>query len=361
MEQIVRDFETNPNYRINDHADLTKNELRERVVSRMEFLASKTDKESVSDFRLRCRILSLIDPGFLTRMGVHYGLFMGTVSGSGTPEQLAYWVEKGALSLKGVTGCFGMTEMGHGSNVAWLETTATFDKATDEFIINTPTLTATKWWIGGAAQTCTYCCVFARLLIDGKDHGIKSFIVQLRTKNTFELMPGVNIGDMGMKYGRNIIDNGWIQFNNVRIPRSHMLMKYTSVDSEGNVTQSPFHQLAYGALVEGRMTMIGESCDALKKGLTIAVRFSTARRQFSSGKGREENKILDYMTHQIRLFPLLAATYALSFTVQALKENFDNTAERLEKSKPDDPGIFLLIESLKEIHGTTAGLKAYST
>lgn len=37
-----------------------------------------------------------------------------------------------------------MTELGHGSNVPGLETTATFDEASDQFIIHTPTLTATK-------------------------------------------------------------------------------------------------------------------------------------------------------------------------------------------------------------------------
>ena len=37
-----------------------------------------------------------------------------------------------------------MTEIGHGSNVPGLETTATFDEASDQFIIHTPTLTATK-------------------------------------------------------------------------------------------------------------------------------------------------------------------------------------------------------------------------
>ena len=361
LEKLIRDFEANSDFRIDDLADLSKDEVRERVMSRAVFLASKTDYESISELRIRFRVLSLIDPGFLTRMGVHYGLFLGTISGSGTEEQLTYWIEKGALSLKGVTGCFGMTEMGHGSNVACLETTATFDKNADEFVINTPTITATKWWIGGAAQTCTYCCVFARLIIEDVDYGVKPFIVQLRTKENFDLMPGVSIGDMGMKYGRNAIDNGWIQFNNVRIPRTHMLMKHTTVTSDGTVIQTPFPQLAYGALVHGRMAMVGESCDALKKGLTIAVRYSAVRRQFSSGNGKDENKILDYMTHQLRLFPLLAATYALSFTTHALKKKFDQNATILENSKPTDSNIQMIIESLKEIHGTTAGLKAYST
>jgi acyl-CoA oxidase len=36
--------------------------------------------------------------------------------------------------------------MSHGSDVNRIETTATFDPKTQEFIINTPTLGATKWW-----------------------------------------------------------------------------------------------------------------------------------------------------------------------------------------------------------------------
>lgn len=87
----------------------------------------------------------------------------------------------------------------HGSNVAGLETTATFDQAADQFIINTPTLTATKWWIGGAAHTATHCTAFARLIVQGKDYGVKPFVVQLRDTKDFSLRPGVNIGDIGMK------------------------------------------------------------------------------------------------------------------------------------------------------------------
>lgn len=94
-----------------------------------------------------------------------------------------------------------------------METTATFDEASDQFIIHTPTLTATKWWIGrldvivgGAAHSATHAAVFARLIVGGKDYGVKPFvgififiIVPLRNPNDYTLKHGINIGDCGAK------------------------------------------------------------------------------------------------------------------------------------------------------------------
>jgi acyl-CoA oxidase len=47
-----------------------------------------------------------------------------------------------------------------------LETTATFDKKTDEFVLNTPTLTAAKYWPGEMSKVGTHAVVVARLIID---------------------------------------------------------------------------------------------------------------------------------------------------------------------------------------------------
>jgi acyl-CoA oxidase len=73
-------------------------------------------------------------------------------------------MDRGVLGLNGVIGCFAMTELAHGSNV----------------VIHTPHLGATKWWIGGAASTATHAAVFAQMIVHGKRHGVKTFVVQLR-------------------------------------------------------------------------------------------------------------------------------------------------------------------------------------
>jgi len=183
-------------------------------------------------------------------------------------------------------GCFGMTELAHGSNVAGLETTATFDENSDQFIIHTPRLEATKWWIGGAAHSATHCAVFAQLIVKGKCYGVKTFIVPLRNPKTYALLPGIAIMDIGKKQGRDGIDNGAITMTNVRVPRAYMLMKHCQVSRRGVVTEPPLAQLTYGALLQGRTAMVADAANCSKKALTIALRYAAVRRQFKVGKNK---------------------------------------------------------------------------
>jgi acyl-CoA oxidase len=58
-------------------------------------------------------------------------------------------------------GCYAQTELGHGSDVSGLETTAILDLTTDEFVINSPTPTSTKYWPGGLGLWANHAVVFA--------------------------------------------------------------------------------------------------------------------------------------------------------------------------------------------------------
>jgi len=158
-------------------------------------------------------------------MGFYINMFMNTVESCGTVEQIAKWTPLG--ENMDIVGCFAQTELGHGSNVAALETTATYDEKTDEFVIHSPTITSTKWWPGDMGRIANYALVMARLIVESdgssNDYGVAPFIVQIRDLNTHKFTPGIKCGDMGPKFGYNSKDNGWLTFDKVRIPRDQLL------------------------------------------------------------------------------------------------------------------------------------------
>lgn len=360
--QVMLELERLPAFFNDDFYDLTKDQLRERTFIKIGHIVNWLNTEKLDDFLARFELISVADPGFWTRFGVHLGLFTNCVRSGATSSQFAHWVSKGMFTCHNFYGCFCMTELTHGSNVQGLRTTATFDADTDEFIIHTPDLGATKWWIGGAAHSATHCVVYARLIINERDYGVKTFVVQLRDPHTFQNMPGITIGDIGKKMGRDGIDNGYVQFTRVRVPRAHMLMRHTQVTREGQVFEPPLQQLAYGALLSGRTMMAIDSSNIGKKAITIAGRYAAVRRQFKSdAKNELETQLLDYPIHQRRLMPLLAQSVAYQYTGYQLSALLDETNKALDSLEPGDPRLEETIELLKSTHASSAGLKAFCT
>lgn len=128
-------------------------------------------------------------------------MFIPTILGQGTEEQKKELLPM-CNSLQ-IIGTYAQTELGHGTFLRGLETTATFHQPSDQFIIHSPTQTATKWWPGGLAKTCTHAVVMARLFISGKDYGPHAFVVQLRDLESHKALPGIEVGDIGPKFGYN--------------------------------------------------------------------------------------------------------------------------------------------------------------
>lgn len=324
-------------------------------------------------FDRRLSLLHNMDPQVGTRLGVHLGLFANCIKGNGTNEQIHYWLhERGATFVKGIYGCFGMTELGHGSNVACLQTTATYQAKSDTFRINTPNLPATKFWIGGAAHTATHCTVYARLIVDGRDYGVKTFVVPLRNPETHQLLANVVIGDIGQKMGRNGIDNGWIQFHNHVIPREYMLSRFTKVippkASGGKATVRTQPQLdqisGYSALLSGRVNMVMDSFRFGSRFAIIAARYSVGRQQFGA-PGKPETQLIDYPLHQYRVLPQITVPYLVSPVAFKLLDTYYSTLDELYKvSTPatfDKAGLVLVSKKLKNLFIDSASLKATNT
>lgn len=137
-------------------------------------------------------------------------------------------------AIKGnIVGCYAQTEIGHGSDIQNLLTTATFDQKTNSFIMHTPETKAAKWWIGDLGIYATHACVFAQLIINNKKHGVHAFIVPIRDPITHKPFPGIEVGDIGPKLGYNNKDNGYLIMTNYRISRMNLLRKYNKVSKTG--------------------------------------------------------------------------------------------------------------------------------
>src|ERR1700739_4084507 len=141
------------------------------------------------------QMLAMSDLSLMVKAGVQWGLFGGAVENLGTERHFDYVTKIISLELR---GCFAMTETGHGSDVQSLETTATYDAETEEFIINSPTPTSRKDYIGGAAQTATMAAVFAQLITTegGKpvNHGVDCLMVPIRDADG-KALPGATTSD----------------------------------------------------------------------------------------------------------------------------------------------------------------------
>lgn len=113
------------------------------------------------------------------------------------------------------------------SNVRGIRTTATYDPSTKEFVIKTPEQVDMKFWIGATAQLANMTVCWAQMYVAGKCHGVHAFLVPIRNQDNHRVMPGITVGDCGPKVGLDGIDNGFMLFDNVRIPYDNLLDKFS--------------------------------------------------------------------------------------------------------------------------------------
>ncbi|XP_060077958.1 peroxisomal acyl-coenzyme A oxidase 1-like [Ylistrum balloti] len=282
--------------------------------------------------------------------GLHFAMFLPTIEKHGTEEQRKKFVQL-AKDLR-IIGTYVQTELGHGTFIRGLETTATFDPNTQEFVLNTPTLSATKFWPGNLGKTVNYCILMAQLYTQGKCHGVHMFLCPLRDLDTHQSLPGVELGDIGPKFGFGSNDNGYLRLNNFRIPRDHMLMRYSKVLEDGTYLKPTNSKLSYGSMVMIRAGIVSAVSRSLAQACVIAVRYSAVRRQTEVSPGGPEAQILDYQTQQHKLFPLLATAYAYYFAGQAVQASFLKISKEIEAGN---------LQQMPVLHALSAGLKAFSS
>ncbi|XP_018906565.2 peroxisomal acyl-coenzyme A oxidase 3 isoform X1 [Bemisia tabaci] len=255
--------------------------------------------------------VNTLSPSLSVKFALGVSLFSICVQNLGTERHSSFikdvWQNK-------ILACVAVTEVAHGSDTKSLQTTATYDHNTKEFIINTPCFKAAKCWVGNLGKQCTHALLFAQLVVGKQCHGLHVFIVPIRDPYTMHPYPGIIVGDMGDKAGLNGIDNGFIMFRKYRIPKDYLLNRTGDITPSGeyeSLFQNP--QQILGAALEtlsaGRIGIMQESVCSLSVATVIAIRYSGVRTQFSNDN-KTETSLLDYQLQQWRLFPFLAAAYA---------------------------------------------------
>ena len=335
----------------------SKKAYRDRVLEWCKLLAEQgygawafpkeyEGQDNMSEYIALFETLGYHDLSLAIKFGVQFGLFGGALFNLGTKKHHdKYLRDTGYLDL---SGCFAMTETGHGSNVRGLEVTATYDKDTDEIIIHSPRFESGKEYIGNALHS-KMAAVFAQLIVGGQNHGVHTILVPLRDKD-HKTLPGVKVQDNGYKLGLNGVDNGRIWFDQVRVPRENLLDRFGSINDEGEYSSpidSPSKRFftMLGTLVGGRVCVPKAGLSAAKSALAITIKYGSKRRQFGANDRSPEHLLLDYPSHQRRLMPKLAKAYACHFGLDYLADRYIKRTE----------------EDIREIETLAAGMKSYAT
>lgn len=320
---------------------------------------------------------------------LHWIMFVPNILSLADDQQQAQWLP--LCRDWRMIGCYAQTELGHGSNIRALETTATYvppsnDHPDGSWMIHSPTLTSAKFWPGTLGRTATHAMVIARLIDGlGVDRGIHNFLVPLRHPLTHQLLPGVETGDIGPKLGYNTMDNGFARFNRVVVPRRNMLMRFAQVDSHGRYSKrtasggDAAERIAYITMMQVRAHIVNEAGKNLAQACCVAIRYSAVRLQgFADpqdasttapmGTVPTEVPVLDYQQQQHRLFPLLAASYCFFFTGKQLLQRLHATERQLVEGSTAPKGggrsttaHVVSKNAVADLHASSSALKSYTT
>lgn len=292
--------------------DLTRSEVFENNLKRVNRIRELANEGKIQAIDMKNYGEMGAGLNTLYPTSVHHSMFESIVQILGSEEQVEkYW---GDIRAYKIIGCYAQTEMGTGSNVRGLETTATYDKATEEFVIDSPTVSSTKCWPGDLGKMANHAVLFAQLIIDGVNYGVNGFFIRIRDDDYHRPLEGIEIGDIGPKYGYFAKDNGYMRLNNIRVPRSALLSRYINVTTDGNIEIKGDPRVGYATMLWIRVSLLIFGWQYMLMSCCVATRYCLKRSQFKTIPGSVKERLtINYQSTQSILTRYLAFGYANAF------------------------------------------------
>ncbi|MFW3470097.1 acyl-CoA dehydrogenase [Streptomyces microflavus] len=263
--------------------------------------------------RLAClhEWLAFVDPTLAAVATIHYNLFLGALLG---PD--GSWTrEVGDFTSVEQVGTFLLTEVAHGNDVAAMETTAVYDRDTDSFVLQTPSVGAQKFMpntspVGGAKTGL----VGARLIVGGIDRGVFLFLVPLT--DAAGVLPGIGTSRLPARLG-SPLDHSLTWFDGVRVGREAMLSgPHGRIDDHGvfssDVPERRNRMMRSIARVPvGRVCVSAGTVGAARAGLVMAVRYGR-NRHIAGLTESARLPVFALRSHHGPLIEAIATVYAMN-------------------------------------------------
>ena len=106
-------------------------------------------KNDIHQMSMTAHASYFFDSGFSVKCDITFFLYAKTLYYFSSSNPVQQEMARQAMNYEHI-GCFGLTELGHGSNAKGVLTEAIYDHYNKQFIMNSPCEEAMKFWIGAA-------------------------------------------------------------------------------------------------------------------------------------------------------------------------------------------------------------------
>jgi len=267
-------------------------------------------------YGLCARAVEQVDSGYRSAMSVQSSLVMHPISLFGSDEQKEEWLPR--LATGEMVGCFGLTEPNHGSDPSGMETKATWDGESREWV-----LTGSKTWITNS-PIADVALVWARA--DADNGAVRGFLIDRAAVD--RVQPGAfATPEIAGKLSLKASITGSIFLDGVRVPETAMLPYARGLGGPFACLNSARYGISWGALGAA------ETCVA------IAREYTLDRMQFGAPLAAQQliqKKLADSVTE-------IGLGFHAALAVGRAKERHDFAAEMISLVKRNSCGKALEI------------------